>query len=473
MFGGDEMDRSYLDDSTIAAIATPAGEGGIGIVRISGPKAVPILSRVFRDRRGQSRTSFESHRMYYGKIVSEQDEMIDEVLVVVMLAPHSYTGEDVAEIHCHGGSVVLQTVLELVLRTGARLAGPGEFTRRAFMNGKLDLAQAEAVIDVIRSKTRQALRLALGGLSGRLSSRIARIRDRLVRMLAHIEASIDFPEDDIGDVEAETVRQNLKSAIAEVSTMISEAARGKVYRDGVSVVIAGRPNVGKSSLFNAIVRERRAIVTDIPGTTRDVIEEYVNMAGVPVRLMDTAGLHETEDIVEREGVLRAKELLDRADVIVYVVDASSVSEEKDLNEDLEMFSILPKDRTVLVLNKIDKVNGRGTIGPYSQVAPGAVVKTSAVTGDGLDELEKAIIQVVTQGHLSAGEAIVTNVRHEDALRRCKSHLEDALQAIERNVPYDLVVIDVREGLSALGEITGETVDDDIIDRIFSEFCVGK
>lgn len=473
MFDGDRMVRNYMDGDTIAAIATTAGEGGIGIVRISGPEAIPILSRAFRDRQGRSRTAFESHRMYYGKIVTEQDEMVDEVLAVVMPFPHSYTGEDVSEIHCHGGSVVLQSVLEVVLRLGARLAGPGEFTRRAFMNGRLDLAQAESVIDVIRSKTRQSLRLALGGLSGRLSARIGETRDSLIQVLAHIEASIDFPEDDVGDVEATSIRESLRSAISEVGTMVSDATRGKIYRDGVSVVVAGRPNVGKSSLFNAIVRERRAIVTDIPGTTRDVIEEYVNMSGVPVRLMDTAGLHETEDVVEREGVSRSKELLGHADVTMYVVDASKPATGESLDEDMQMLSILPKDGAILVLNKIDLADGRAGAELYGEAAPGIVIRTSATTGEGLDQLEEAVVQMVTRGHVSAGEAVVTNVRHEDALRRCKSHLDDALSALARGVPYDLVVIDVREGLSALGEITGDTVDDDIIDRIFSDFCVGK
>lgn len=473
MFGGDLMDRDYVDEGTIAAIATPAGEGGIGIVRISGREAVPILSRVFRDKFGRSRTSFESHKMYYGKVVSEQGEMIDEVLAVVMLSPRSYTGEDVSELHCHGGRMVLHSVLEEVPRQGARLAGPGEFTKRAFVNGRLDLAQAESVMDVIRSKTKQSLKLALGGLSGRLSARIRETMNSLVQVVAHIEASIDFPEDDIDELEAASIRESLRSSISEVEAMISEAARGKIYRDGVSVVIAGRPNVGKSSLFNALVRERRAIVTDIPGTTRDVIEEYVNLSGVPVRLMDTAGIHETEDVVEREGVSRSRELLGRTDVTVYVVDASDAATGVNLDDDIQMLNALPKDETILVLNKIDLAAGQVDAQLYGDAAPEVVVKTSAATGEGLDELEQAIVQVVTKGHFSAGEVVVTNARHEDALRRCKSHLEDALSALERSVPHDLIVIDIREGLSALGEITGDTVDEDVIDRIFSDFCVGK
>ena len=369
--------------------------------------------------------------------------------------------------------MVLHSVLEEVLRQGARLAGPGEFTKRAFVNGRLDLAQAESVMDVIRSKTKQSLKLALGGLSGRLSARIRETMNSLVQVVAHIETSIDFPEDDIDELEAASIRESLRSSISEVEAMISEAARGKIYRDGVSVVIAGRPNVGKSSLFNALVRERRAIVTDIPGTTRDVIEEYVNLSGVPVRLMDTAGIHETEDVVEREGVSRSRELLGRTDVTVYVVDVSDAATGVNLDDDIQMLNALPKDETILVLNKIDLAAGQVDAQLYGDAAPEVVVKTSAATGEGLDELEQAIVQVVTKGHFSAGEVVVTNARHEDALRRCKSHLEDALSALERSVPHDLIVIDIREGLSALGEITGDTVDEDVIDRIFSDFCVGK
>jgi tRNA modification GTPase len=467
------MPWDYLDDGTIAAISTPVGEGGIGIVRISGPDAVAILSRVFRDRRGRSRESFDTHRMYYGTVVAGDGELIDEVLVVAMLSPHSYTGEDLAEIHCHGGSMVLRSVLKLVLEQGARPAGPGEFTRRAFLNGRLDLAQAESVIDVIRSRTEQSLKLALGGLSGRLSARISRLRDGLIGVLAHIEAGIDFPEDDISDVETESLRRTLEATRAEVGAMIDESHRGRAYREGVSVAIAGRPNVGKSSVFNAMVREHRAIVTDVPGTTRDVIDEYVNISGIPVRLMDTAGIHETEDVVEREGVSRSRRVLTEADVVLYVVDASRADSGGDLAEDMAMLSTMPKHSTILVINKVDLVDGEADLERYGPVAPETVVATSAASGEGLGELESAIVKVVTKGHMSPGEAIVTNVRHQDALRRCEAHLGDALSAVEQGVPLDLVVIDVREALDALGEITGDTVDEDILDRIFSDFCVGK
>lgn len=467
------MPWNYLDEGTIAAISTPIGEGGIGVVRISGPDAVAILSRVFRDKHGRSRKSFDTHRMYYGTVVADGGELIDEVLVVAMLSPHSYTGEDLAEIHCHGGSMVLQSVLKLVLEQGARLAGPGEFTRRAFLNGRLDLVQAESVIDVIRSKTEQSLKLALGGLSGRLSSRISKLRDGLIGVLAHIEAGIDFPEDDISDVEIESMRQTLEATIAEVSKMITESHSGRAYREGVSVVIAGRPNVGKSSVFNAIVREHRAIVTDVPGTTRDVIGEYVNISGIPVRLMDTAGIRETQDVVEREGVSRSRRVLNEADVVLYIVDASRADNGEGPDEDMAMLSNMAKTTTILVINKVDLVDGRASLERYSAVAPETVVETSATSGEGLDELERAIVKAVTRGHISPGEAIVTNVRHQDALRRCEAHLGDALSAVEQGVPLDLVVIDVREALGALGEITGDTVDEDIVDRIFSDFCVGK
>lgn len=511
------MSCKYMDGDTIAAIATPAGESGIGVVRISGPDALSVLARVFRDKHGRTRTSFETHRMYFGTVVSSDGEMVDQVLAVAMLSPHSYTGEDVVELHCHSGRVVLRSVLELILEQGVRLAGPGEFTRRAFTNGRLDLAQAESVADIVRSKTKQSLRLALSGLSGRLSAKVSTLRDRLIGFIAHIEAEIDFPEDDIDEVEVDSVRAVISETISDITRLLDDAVSGKVYRDGVSVVIAGRPNVGKSSVFNAIVKERRAIVTDVPGTTRDVIDEYVSLSGVPVRLMDTAGIRDTEDVVEREGVSRSRESLDQADVVLYVVDASGLERGEAANEaaseaaseavceavseavceaasvaaseaaseaaneaaseaaseDERTLSELPRDRTILVLNKIDLVQGVVSQTPFGALTPPVVVKTSALTGSGLDELENQIVEMVVRGDFSADEAVVTNVRHEDALRRARKHLEDALCAVEQDTPLDLVVIDVREGLSALGEITGETVDDEIIDRIFADFCVGK
>jgi len=463
----------YMDGDTIAAIATPAGESGIGIVRISGPDALSVLASVFRDKHGRSRASFESHKMYFGKVVSRDGEMVDQVLAAAMLSPNSYTGEDVVELHCHSGRVVLRSVLELVLEHGVRLAEPGEFTRRAFLNGRLDLAQAEAVADVVHAKTKQSLKLALNGLSGRLSAEVSALRDRLIQVVAHIEAEIDFPEDDIDELAVNSLRGIIAETISDIEGLLNKAASGRVYRDGVSVVIAGRPNVGKSSVFNAIVKERRAIVTDVPGTTRDVIDEYVSLSGVPVRLMDTAGIRETEDVVEREGVSRSRESLDQADVVLYVVDASSLGQSYDATDDERTLSSIPRDQTILVLNKIDLVQGTVDEAPFGELTPPAVVKTSAVTGAGLVELEGQIVDLVVRENLSAGEAVVTNVRHEDALRRAKKHLEDALGATDRDTPLDLVVIDVREGLNALGEITGETVDDDIIDRIFSDFCVGK
>jgi tRNA modification GTPase len=463
----------YMDGDTIAAIVTPAGEGGVGVLRISGPEALSVLAKVFRDKHGRSRTSFETHKMYFGRVASSDGDVVDQVLAVAMLAPNSYTGEDVAELHCHSGRVVLRSVLELILEQGVRLAEPGEFTRRAFLNGRLDLAQAEAVADIVRAKTRQSLRLALSGLAGRLSAEVSTLRDRLIGVIAHIEAEIDFPEDDIDEFAVDSMRGIIAETISDLEGMIDKAASGRVYREGVSVVIAGRPNVGKSSIFNAIVKERRAIVTDVPGTTRDVIDEYVSLSGVPVRLMDTAGIRDTEDVVEREGVSRSRESLDQADVVLYVVDASSFERGRDVSEDERTLANIPRDRTILVLNKIDLIQGIVSEAPFGELTPSVVVKTSAVTGSGLDELENQIFEMVVREDLSAGEAVVTNVRHEDALRRAKKHLEDALSAADRDTPLDLVVIDMRQGLNALGEITGETVDEDIIDRIFADFCVGK
>ncbi|MGQ9557923.1 MAG: tRNA uridine-5-carboxymethylaminomethyl(34) synthesis GTPase MnmE [Desulfurispora sp.] len=485
------MNRFILDSDTIAAIATAPGEGAIGIVRLSGPQAVEIARRLFRPGKEMA-WSPQSHRLYYGHIVDPADgRVVDEVLVAVMLAPRTYTREDVVEINCHGGITPLRQVLQLVLAAGARLAGPGEFTKRAFLNGRIDLAQAEAVIDIIRARTGAALRLAVQQLGGGLSRRIEGMQQNLLGLLAAVEAVIDFPEDDLPALELDHLARQAEELAGEIDQLIRSAFAGRVYREGLRTVLAGRPNVGKSSLLNALLKESRAIVTDIPGTTRDIIEEYINIEGVPLRLLDTAGLRETADPVEKIGVERTKEALEQADLVLLLVEAGRALEPAEK----ELLAELDPQRTILVVNKVDLVEeadgqaavfsggrreeaaGRAPLRLVADTAdqwPGRVVYISALHEQGLEELKKAIVELVHAGELAApGEAVLVNLRHEEALKRAYQHLMEVPAAVSRGVPLELLSIDLRQAWEALGEITGTAVAGDIVERIFSDFCIGK
>ncbi len=453
-------------DDTIAAISTPVGEGGIGIVRISGKDSFEIARKVFKPIK-QRDWLIETHKIYYGHVVDPgSGKVIDEALVSLMKAPKTYTREDIVEINCHGGYQPLKETLRVVLSSGARMAEPGEFTKRAFLNGRIDLTQAESVIDIIRSKTEVSLKMAVSQLDGKLSDKIRNLQDMVLGILAGLEAAIDFPEDDI---EEKTRIQMLDSAdeiIKEMEKLLDIARTGKILREGVRTVIVGRPNVGKSSLLNALLRQERAIVTHIPGTTRDIIEEAINIKGIPLVLVDTAGLRETKDLVEKIGVKKTWELVNEADLILFVVDASDIL----TNEDKEILNEVDHAKTIMVVNKLDL--NRNVEVPEELDMP--VVKLSAKSGEGIEGLEDMIEKLFSDGKVSSPESvIISRARHEDAIRRAKKHIEDFKSSVFSHLPPDLLSIDVRSAWEALGEITGLTFTEDLLDRIFNDFCIGK
>ncbi len=441
---------------TIAAISTPIGKGGIGIVRISGSDARKIVTKVFTH-------TLEDHRLVYGHIIDPKtNEVIDEVLVSFMAAPHTYTREDIVEINCHGGPIPLQNILELVLHHGARLAQPGEFTLRAFLNGRLDLAQAESVMDIIQAKTQAGLRLAIQGLKGQLSSRIKILRTELIDCLAYFTVRIDFPDDEI---ELREVTPQLTKIKNEIIDLIASADHGIVYRQGIRTAIVGRPNVGKSSLLNRLSRENRAIVTSIPGTTRDVIEETVNLGGIPFLLNDTAGITDTEDTLELLAIERSRNALNQADLILFLIDNS----EPVTATDRKIAAIL-RDKTVLMIaNKAD-LPAQADL----QEFPWETIVISSLTGAGLNDLENRLVAIALGGQIHSSDTLlVSNPRHKDALQKAAENLDKALQDITANMADDFITIDLTAAINALDEITGGSVQEDLLENIFSQFCIGK
>ncbi len=457
-------------DDTIAAIATPLGEGGIGIVKVSGPGAVEILHTLFTSAT-PSATSlrFPPRQLRWGHIRDPRDgSIVDEVLVVVMPAPHSYTRQDVVEIQSHGGILPVRRILELVLSCGARLAEPGEMTLRAFLNGRIDLAQAEAVRDIVQARTEAALRVAVAQLGGHLSARVRPARAHLLSVLAYLEASIDFVEDEIPP---QDVLSPLCSVAEDLSQLLAAADRGIIYRYGVRTAIVGRPNVGKSSLLNALLRGDRAIVTPIPGTTRDTLEETINLQGVPLILVDTAGIRaHPQDEVERLGVERSRAALRQADLALLVVDGSSPLEAADY----EIAALIGTQPSVVVVNKCDLPASVGANAAMSLLPSAPHVRISALTGEGIEDLEAVILEKVLGGQVSTSDMpLVSNARHKAALSRAREHVLAAIQGYRNGLSADLVAIDVREAVDALGEITGETATADLLEMIFSQFCIGK
>ena len=462
-------ERGWIED-TIAAVATPIGEGGIGIVRISGVAAIPIVDRAFRSPKGRTLATVRNWSLSYGWIVDDGGERLDEVVVSVMRAPHSYTKEDVVEINCHGGLVPLQSILQRMLELGARLAEPGEFTKRAFLHGRLDLSQAEAVIDIIRAKTDRSHRLALRQLEGGLSQAISDMRHGLVGLLAAIEAGIDFPEE-VGDMESEAVMSICEDLKAQIAALAATADTGRILREGIDTAIVGRPNVGKSSLLNMLVRANRAIVTEIPGTTRDVIEEIVNIGGFPFVVRDTAGIRHTEDVIEKIGVERAKSLMEGADLILCVVDGSTPLQD----EDIYLLRQLQDRTAVLVVNKCD-LGSAVSLEEYQRLLPDTpMVRISATTKVGLEKLEQTVVSEVMEGKidLTGDSLVVTRARHRQALKDAAESLVAAQETLRSGLPMDLVAIDIRGAAESLGEVTGDTVQNEVIDRIFADFCIGK
>jgi tRNA modification GTPase len=455
-------------DDTIAAIATPIGEGGIGIIRLSGRDSVDIADRIFAARGAKKLKDAASHTITYGFIVDPaKSEKIDEVLVTVMRAPRTYTKEDVVEINCHGGILPLKTVLGLVLREGARMAEPGEFTKRAFLNGRIDLSQAEAVIDIIKARSTQAERLALYQLEGKLSSRIAELRERLFTLCAHVEAQIDFPEDELDTVRKDEVIGIMKAIDEELSLLSDGYEAGRYFRDGVATAIVGKPNVGKSSLLNALLEKDRAIVTEMPGTTRDVIEDTLNIDGLPLRIMDTAGIRETHNLAEAEGIKRSLKALEGADIVIAVLDSSMPVDRADD----ELLRAVADKRTIVLINKSDIRSPAFTL-PVGSIN---VVEASALTGEGIKELKKMIYFMSTSSvcHKDTEVPLVTNLRHKRSLDLASQSLAEAIKSLGNNIPLEIVAMYVREALDNVGAIIGIVTTDDILNKIFGEFCIGK
>ena len=455
-------------DDTIAAVATAYGEGGIGIIRISGEKSLDILEEIFEFHGIEE---IVNRRMTYGKIVDRDNgQTIDEVLAVYMKGPATYTAEDVVEINCHGSTVSLRKTLSLVLRKGARLAEPGEFTKRAFLNGRIDLSQAEAVIDVVKAKTDKSFDVALSQLEGGLSSYIRDIRQNLLDLLVDITVNIDYPDEDIEEITYDKLEINIKQIGDMIEKLLSTASSGRMIREGIRVAIAGKPNVGKSSLMNGLLRETRAIVTEIPGTTRDTIEEALSIRNIPVYLIDTAGIRETSDKVEKLGIEKSKEAFNNADFIIFIMDGS----EEIYSEDEEIIEYLKERKCLVLINKKDLEQKIDSVQIRNMLPNSQIIKTSLINGDGIEEIENAVEELVYGGEITQSESMmVNNVRHINLLTDSFNSLEDALQMAVNREALDFIEIDVKNAYELTGEIIGESVNDDIINEVFARFCLGK
>jgi len=461
-----------MEFDTIAAISTPMGEGAIAIVRLSGPEAISIANQIFRSPGNKSLQKQLSHTIHYGHLIEpETGNVVEEVMLSLMKGPKTFTREDVVEINCHGGIITVNRVLQLVLINGARLAEPGEFTKRAFLNGRIDLSQAEAVMDLIRAKTDRAMNVALGQMDGKLSRLIASLRQALLETLAQVEVNIDYPEyDDVEEMTLPMIIEKSSWVKQEIEGLLQTSSQGKILREGLSTVIIGRPNVGKSSLLNSLVQENKAIVTDVAGTTRDIIEEYVNVRGVPLKLVDTAGIRETEDIVERIGVERSRQVLKQADLILLVLNQA----DELTPEDERLFEAIEGMDFIVVLNKTDLEQKIDLQQVEALARDRKIVTTSLLKEEGVDQLEEAIASLFFEGSLESGDlTYVSNARHIALLHQAKHTIEDAINAAHAAVPIDMIQIDVTRTWEILGEITGDTVEESLLDQLFSQFCLGK
>jgi tRNA modification GTPase len=453
---------------TIAAISTPRGEGGIGIVRISGDDSLDILAKIFKPKSAKKISELRNFSINFGQLLNEDNEVIDEVLVSIMKGPKTYTTEDIIEINCHGGYLVTEKVLELVLRNGARHAEQGEFTRRAFVNGRIDLTQAEAVMDLIHSKTEQNISLSLNQLRGDLREQISVLKKLLLDVAAHVNVVLDYPEEGIDDPLPDNLVDNLKEVLDTSQELINSYDKGKMIKEGIKTAIVGKPNVGKSSLLNALLREERAIVTHIAGTTRDVIEEVINVNGIPLVIIDTAGIRDTEDVVENIGVKKSKEQIDKADLILFVLDSS-----KDIEaEDFEIYNSVSDKKVIGILNKtdLDKVIDLSKLDKIQNW-----IEVSAKESFGIKEMEDQIAKYIVNADLkdSSEKLMITNVRHKTALEKTNDAVKNIFETIDMGLPMDLIAVDLKEALDALSEVTGEISTEDLLDHVFSNFCVGK
>lgn len=461
---------SVMDFDTITSISTPMGEGAIGIVRLSGPQAIEIGDKLYKGK--YKLAEVDSHTINYGHIVDpETNEVVEEVMISVLRAPKTFTREDIIEINCHGGILTINRVLELTMTHGARMAEPGEYSKRAFLNGRIDLSQAEAVMDFIRSKTDRASKVAMNQIEGRLSDLIKRQRQSILEILAQVEVNIDYPEyDDVEDATTEFLLEQSKNIKAEIDKLLETGAQGKIMREGLSTVIVGKPNVGKSSMLNNLIQDNKAIVTEVAGTTRDVLEEYVNVRGVPLRLVDTAGIRDTEDIVEKIGVERSRKALSQADLILFVLNYN----EPLTKEDRTLFEVIENEDVIVIVNKTDLVQQLNIEEVQEMIGNKPLIQTSMLKQEGIDELEIQIRDLFFGGDVQNQDmTYVSNSRHIALLKQARHAIQDAIDAAESGVPMDMVQIDLTRTWEILGEIIGESASDELINQLFSQFCLGK
>lgn len=460
----------YIDD-TIAAIATPPGIGGVGIIRVSGKDSFAIVNTLFKSAGTVPLGERPNRTIQYGTIVDPgSNKTIDEVLLLLMHGPHSYTAEDVVEIQCHGGIVPVRQILKLLVNQGVRMAEAGEFTKRAFMNGRIDLTQAEAIIDIIEAKTEDSLSLAVAQLDGTVSKFVSDVREQLIAMIAHLEVTIDYPEEDIEDVTSQEVREQLEPILTYMDELLATANTGRLIRDGIMTVIVGRPNAGKSSLMNALLRENRAIVTDIPGTTRDSIEEFMTIEGISLRLIDTAGIRDTDDTVEALGVERARQYIDKADIVLCVIDASTPL----TDEERHILGSVSGLNTIVLLNKSDMGLAVSSESIASMGTFTAIETISAKDGEGTAVLSKWVKELVYGGQVKqTNDAMISNVRHISLMEQAKGQIEQAITSIDAGMPVDFIATDLRSAWELLGDITGDSIRESMVDELFSRFCLGK
>lgn len=459
-----------MDFDTITSISTPMGEGAIGIVRLSGPEAVEIGDKLYKGKKKLK--DVPSHTINYGHIIDpETDEVVEEVMISVLRAPKTFTREDIIEINCHGGILTINRILELTMTHGARMAEPGEYTKRAFLNGRIDLSQAEAVMDFIRSKTDRASKVAMNQIEGRLSDLIKRQRQSILEILAQVEVNIDYPEyDDVEDATTEFLLAQSKKIKNEIDQLLEMGTQGKIMREGLSTVIVGKPNVGKSSMLNNLIQDNKAIVTEVAGTTRDVLEEYVNVRGVPLRLVDTAGIRDTEDIVEKIGVERSRKALSEADLILFVLN----NNEPLTEEDRTLYEVIKNEDAIVIVNKTDLERRLDIEEVKTMIGDTSLIQTSMLKQEGIDELELQIRDLFFGGEVQNQDmTYVSNSRHISLLKQARQTIQDAIDAAEAGIPMDMVQIDLTRTWEILGEIIGESASDELINQLFSQFCLGK